>query len=98
MENKDNNKKMNEEELEVSYKGATIAAVTMLILACIYYCYEIFTGRGSNPGFYSLITIYSTILFGYKGIKIEKNRKLNIFTSIIWGILTIMLVFSYFRK
>ena len=60
--------------------------------------HEIFTGKGSNPGFYSLITIYSTILFGYKGIKVEKNRKLNIITSVIWGILTIMLVFSYFRK
>ena len=82
--------------IEVESNACKIAAVTMLILAMVYYSYEIFSGKGSNPALYSLITIYCSIMYGFKAIKIEKNRKLNAFTSIIWGILTVLLVLSYF--
>lgn len=90
------NKKKDAYELEVSYKGGTMAAILMVILASVYYCYEIFTAKGSNPAFYSLITVYNAAFFGYKAIKLEKSRKLNIFTSVIWGIMSIMLIVMYF--
>ena len=96
--NKDNNKAKDKHELEVDYKAGIWAAVAMLILACVYYSYEIFTGKGSNPAFYSLIALYCSIFYGFRGIKIEKNRKLNIIISIIWGILSIMLIVAYFSK
>ena len=82
--------------LEVEAKACKVASVTMLLMAFVYYSYELFTGKGSNPAFYSLITVFNCVLYGYKAIKIEKNRKLSIFTSVIWGLLTIMLMLSYF--
>lgn len=82
--------------LEVESTGVKIASVTMLIMALVYYTYEIMTGKGSNPAFYSLITVYNTVLYGYKAWKIEEKRKLSIFTAVVWGILTVMLVLSYF--
>ena len=94
---KKENKKKDVYELQVESKGANIAAVCMLILAAIYYSYEIITGKGSNPALYSFIAIYNVILFGYKAIKLEKSRKLNIFTSVVWAILTLMLVLEYFK-
>ena len=84
-------------EIEIEAKGANYAGITMLLLAFIYYSFEIFSGRGSNPAFYSIITVYNAILFGYKSIKLKKHRKLNIFTSVVWGLLTLMLVLDYFR-
>ena len=98
MEEKNKKRKKDAYELEVDYKAGTWAAVAMLILACVYYSYEIFTGKGSNPAFYSLIALYCSIFYGFRGIKIEKNRKLNIFISIIWGLLSIMLIVAYFSK
>lgn len=94
---KKENKKKDVYEIEVERKGAYISALVMLILATVYYCYEIITGKGQNPALYSLITIYCSVIYGYKSIKIEKNRTLNRFTSIIWGILTILLVLHYFK-
>lgn len=91
------NKKKDIYELEVERRGAVAAAISMVILSSIYYCYEIISSKGSNPALYSLITIYCTIIYGFKAGKIEKDRKLNIFTSIIWGILTIMLILDYFK-
>ena len=94
---KKENKKKDVYEIEVERKGAYVAAVVMLLLATVYYCYEILTGKGQNPALYSLITIYCSIIYGYKSIKIEKNRSLNRFTAIIWGLLTILLVLHYFK-
>lgn len=94
---KKENKKKDMYEVQIEAKAGNYAAITILILAFIYYSYEIFKGNGSNPALYSIITLYNTVLFGYKGIKLEKCRKLNIFTAIVWGLLTIMLVLSYFK-
>ena len=94
---KKENKKKDIYEIEVERKGCYIAAVVMLLLAATYYCYEILTGQGQNPALYSIITIYCSILYGYKSLKVEKNRKLNAFTSFIWGLLTILLILHYFK-
>ncbi len=91
------NKRKDIYELEVERKGAVAAAISMVILAGIYYCYEIISAKGSNPALYSLITIYCAIVYGFKAVKVEKNRKLNIFISIIWGLLTITLILNYFK-
>ena len=78
-------------------KAATFAAIAMLILAFIYFTYEIMSGKGTNYALYSLITLYNAILYGGKAIKIERCRKLNTFTAIIWGLLTVMLLLGYFN-
>ena len=94
---KKENKNKDMYAIQVESKGATYAGISMLILALIFYSYEIFTGTGSNPAFYSIITIYNAVLYGYKAMKIENRRKLNIFTSITWGLLTLTLILSYFK-
>ena len=94
---KKENKNKDMYAVQVEAKGANIAGVMMLLLAAIYYVYEIINGKGSNPALYSIITIYNAVLYGYKAIKIETRRKLSIFISFIWGLLTIMLILSYFK-
>ncbi len=84
-------------EIEVENKGCKIAVICMLILICIYYCYEIITGKGQNYTLYSLISIYCTILYGYKAIKLEKRRKLHTFCAVLWGLMTIILILQYFK-
>ena len=94
---KKENKNKDMYAVEVEAKGANYAGITMLLLAFIYFTFEIFSGRGSNPAFYSIITVYNAVLFGYKAIKIDKRRGLYIFTAVVWSILTIMLVLDYFK-
>ena len=91
------NKNKDVYEIEVENKGCKIAALSMLILISIYYCYEIISGQGQNYTLYSLISIYCTILYGYKAIKLEKRRKLHILCSVLWGFVTIMLILEYFK-
>lgn len=91
------NKKKDIYEIEVDAKACWIGAILMLILALVFYAYEIATGKGTNPAFYSIITIFNTGIYGYKAFKLKKNRKLNAFTAIIWGLLTLILLLSYFN-
>lgn len=91
------NKKKDMYMCEVDYKACRAGAIAMSILAFIFYLYELISGKGSNPAIYSLITMFCSILYGYKSIYITKNKKLNMFTSIIWGILTIFLLLEYFK-
>ena len=94
---KKENKNKDMYAIEVDAKGANFAGITMLILVAVYYTYEIISGKGSNPALYSIITIYNTVLYGYKAIKVKDKRALNIFTSVIWGLLTVILILSYFK-
>ena len=84
-------------EIEVEKKGVKLAALLMLILATFYYCYEIFTDKGQNYSFYSIITIYCFTVYGYKAIKLEKKRVFNIYVSILWGLVTIISIIGYFN-
>ena len=90
------NKNKDYASIEVSNKGATLAGLVMIILAAIYFTYEILMGKGTNYALYSLLAIYNTILYGYQAIKSSEKRKSHIFTAVIWGLLTIGLVISYF--
>lgn len=83
--------------IQIESRGANYAGISMVLLAFVFFTYEIVSGKGSNPAFYSIITIYNAILFGYKAIKIKERRKLNTFTSVIWGLLTIILILDYFK-
>lgn len=90
------NKKKDAFETEVSAKAATYGCIATTVLATIYFCYEIFIGRGTNPAFYSLVTIANTFIYGYKGIKLKEKRGLYIFNTVVWGLLTVMLIVEYF--
>ena len=83
-------------EIKVDNEGTRLGALASLILTTLYFCYEIFTGKGRNPAFYSIITMFCAVSYGYKAFKIEKDRKTNIIVSIIWSILTITLIIDYF--
>ena len=90
------NKNKDYASIEISNKGATIAGISMVILAAVYFSYEMFTGKGTNYALYSLLAIYNTILYGYQAIKTSEKRKLHVFTAVIWGLLTVGLIVSYF--
>ena len=90
------NKNKDYASIAVSNKGAYLAGLVMIILAAIYFTYEIVMGKGTNYALYSLLAIYNTVLYGYQAIKTSEKRKLHIFTAVIWGVLTIMLAISYF--
>ena len=79
------------------YKAVCYGGLGVLILCFIYFSYEIFSGKGTNPALYSIITIFNSISFFYRGIKLEKNKTLNYITGSIWGVLTILLALSYFE-
>lgn len=96
-ESRKENKKKDVYEIEVENKGSKYAALAMLILITVYYIFEIVTGKGSNPALYSVIAIFGAIVYGYKAIKIEKNRGLHIFTSVLWAIVTFTLILEYFK-
>lgn len=91
------NKNKDVYEIDVENKGSKIAGLLMLILATVYYCYEMFIGRGENYSFYSLIALYCTVLYGYKAIKLEKRRTLHIVCSILWFVVTITTIMGYFK-
>lgn len=93
---KEENKNKDYASIAVSNKAAYLAGLVMIILAAIYFTYEIVMGKGTNYALYSLLAIYNTVLYGYQAIKLSEKRKLHIFNTVIWGLLTIMLVISYF--
>ena len=93
---KEENKNKDYASIAISNKGATIAGLVMIILAAVYFAYEIFTGKGTNYALYSLLAIYNTVLYGYQAIKTKEKRGLHTFTAVIWGLLTISLVLAYF--
>ena len=90
------NKNKDVYEIDVENKGVKIAALLMLALASVYYCYEIFTGKGENYSFYSIIAIYCFALYGYKAIKLEIRRTFYIGCSILWGLVTLTTIMGYF--
>ena len=80
--------------IEAERKGGVLAAISILILACIYYICGIMITGNSNYGWYSIIALYCTVMYGYKGIKMK--NKLHIFVAIIWLLVTIITCYSYF--
>jgi hypothetical protein len=83
--------------LQESYKGATYAAIAMVLLAFIYFTYEMLQGKGTNYALYSLICMYNAVLNGWLALKVKESKVLRIINFAIWGLLTIMLVLEYFN-
>ena len=81
--------------IEIENKAVKIAALGMLFLTTVYYCLEIFVQGKNNYGWYSVITLYCAILYGYKGIK--RKNKFEIFCMIIWAAIAIPLIISYIK-
>lgn len=48
-ESRKENKKKDVYEIEIENRGSKYAAVAMLILVNVYYVFEVFTEKGSNP-------------------------------------------------
>ena len=64
-------------EIEVENKAGKIAAIGLLILSTVFYVAEIMLKGVTNYGWYAMIALYCSIVFGYKAIKLKK--KLMIF-------------------
>lgn len=79
--------------IEAENKAVKIAALSTLILSTIYYIAGILITGKSNYGWYSIIALYCTIIFGIRGIK--SHRKIDIIISIIWFLVTIITTYSY---
>lgn len=82
--------------MEIENKGCKLASIAILLMSLLYYLFEEFTGRGSNPAFYSLIMAFNFVECGYKAIKLEEKRKLYAFISIASGLCTLVLILKYF--
>ena len=80
-------------ETEVEKTGAVIAAVSMVIVSFIYFTLCIVLQGKTNYGWYSMISLYCTVVFGYKAIKLHK--KIDIATSIIWLLMFIITAVGY---
>ena len=80
--------------IEIERKGGVIAALSILILATIYYICGIFITGKTSYGWYSIIALYCAVVYGYKGIKLK--NKTHIFIGIIWLLVTILTTYSYF--
>ena len=87
------NKKKDLAVVDGERKAGLLAAISILILATVYYILGIATTGKTNYGWYSIIALYCTIFYGYKGIKFK--NKFEIFVAIVWLLGTILTVYSY---
>lgn len=87
------NKKKDLYEMEIENKAVKIAALALIILATIFYVAEITIKGVTNYGWYAMIALYCTILYGYKAIKIKKT--FHFVCTGIWLIVTALCVYSY---
>lgn len=83
-------------EIEIENKAVKFGALSMLLLTTIYYCLEIFIKGETNYGWYSIISVYCTIVFGYKALKDKKS--LHIINCIIWFLISILTIFKAVRS
>ena len=75
-----------------------IGKIRLFNLNNIYKCIIsgiMITGK-SNYGWYSIVAVYCSTVFGLKGIKTHK--KLDLFCGIIWAIASVIMIYSYFKE
>lgn len=85
------NKNRDLAEVEIQYKSIRYAAIGVLILATIYFWLEIFINDKTDYGWYSIITFFATIAYGYLGIK-TKNRT-RIVLAVIWLLCSVVFIY-----
>ena len=83
----------NYEEIEIQNKAVKAGSIGVLALCTIFYLLEVVLLKVQNYGWYSIIALYCTIVYGYKAFKMPK--KYNWFLSFIWFLATIACVFNY---
>lgn len=88
------NQKKDLYQIEVEAKALKLSALGSIILATIFYCLEIIVKGVENYGWYAMIALFCTIVYGYKAIKFK--NKFNIIISIIWAIVTIVCITNHF--
>ncbi len=79
--------------LEVDNKAYKIAAMAMFVLTAVYFVLEIALKDKINYGLYSLIAIFSAVVYGIRA-GYTKN-KACIFIAIVWVICTILFTCNY---
>ncbi len=95
--NRKENMKKDVYELSIEAKGYKIAAIVMFFQALAFLIYELAITDKINYAFYSFVTISNAVIYCYKGIKLEKNRRMNLFIAFGWGLVTILLFLKYFK-
>lgn len=83
-------------EIEIENKAVKFGALSMLILSTIYFCLEIFIKGETNYGWYSIISFYCTILYGYKALKDKKT--IHIINFIIWLLVSVITIYKAIRN
>ena len=89
---REENKNKDFAEIEIENKAVKFGVLGILILTTIYFCLEIFIKDNTNYGWYSLISLYCAIIYGYKGIKTKNIFRIII--SLIWTITSIMFIYT----
>jgi len=79
--------------IQIENKAVKFAALSIVILATVYFCMEIFIQGKTNYGWYSIISLYCAIFFGYKGFK--DHKKVNLIAGLAWTLCTIGFIISY---
>ena len=88
---KPENKKLT--TLEVQNKAISLGVVVILVLTTIFYILEVTILNCHNYGWYSIIAIYCTLVYGYKAAKLPKKQYWLI--SFIWFATTIVCIINY---
>lgn len=63
------NKNKDFAEIETDKKAIRFGALGVLILSTVYFCMGIFLKGETNYGWYSIISLYCPITYGYKVVK-----------------------------
>lgn len=90
------NKNANLADTEVTNKGAIWSACVMAILSLVFYAAETMVTGKTNSAFFAIIAVYNATLYLYKSFK--QKGALNIITAVIWTVLSIGLIVSYFMS
>ena len=80
-------------ELEVQNKAVKFGVLGIIVMTTTFYILEVALLNCQNYGWYSILAIYCTIIYGYKAIKL-KNKSYALI-SLIWSITTIVCIYNY---
>lgn len=80
-------------EKEVLIEGGNIGAIAAFILATIFFCIQIFLGKGMNYGLYAVAFVILSARFTVKAVKLK--RKHEILVATLYWIVTLMFSIAF---
>lgn len=80
-------------KIAVESKGVKFAMLGTLILTTIYYVLEIVVKGVTNYGWYSIIGLFCTLMYGYRAIKLKNT--FDIVVSVVWLLATASFIYTY---